>query len=116
MTDLNEIKRRLSIFDVADRLHLEVPRKGDALCPRHKGHSLRLKDDFFYCHGGCADQGGKGDIFNLVMFVEGCDFAEALRLCAGWAGVKLQISDADRVKLEQRRKVEDILTFAAEFY
>lgn len=116
MTDLNEIKRRLSIFDVADRLRIEVPRKGDALCPRHKGHSLRLKDDFFYCHGGCADQGGKGDIFNLVMFVEGCDFAEALRQCADWAGVKLQMSEADRARIEQRRKVEDILTFAAEFY
>lgn len=116
MTDLTEIKRRLSIPDVAERLGIEIPRKGDALCPRHKGHSLRLKEDYFYCHGGCAEHGGKGDIFSLVMFVEGCDFSEALRICAEWAGVKLQMSPAEQDRLVRQRKIEDLLTYAADFY
>lgn len=116
MTDLTEIKRRLSIFDVADKLGIEAPRKGDALCPGHKGHSLRLKDDYFYCHGGCAERGGKGDIFSLVMFAEGVDFAEALRRCATWAGVKLDESPAAQAAAAKQRAVEDVLEFALAFY
>lgn len=117
MTDLTDIKRRLSIPDVAEKLGIELPRgRGDAVCPRHKGQSLRLKEDYFYCHGGCADSGGKGDIFSLVMFAEGCDFFEAVKRCADWAGVRLQLSPADRERVEKRRRAEDILTFAAEFY
>lgn len=117
MTDLTDIKRRLSIPDVAEKLGIELPRgRGDAVCPRHKGQSLRLKEDYFFCHGGCADSGGKGDIFNLVMFVEGVDFAEALRRCASWAGVRLQMSPAEQERLTRRRHHEDILTFAADFY
>jgi DNA primase len=117
MTDLAAIKRALSIPDVAQRLGINVPRgKGDATCPRHNGQSLRLHEDYFYCWGGCADHGGKGDIFNLVMFIEGVDFATALRRCAEWAGIKLEISPAEERRIEQRRKVEDLLGFAADFY
>lgn len=117
MTDLAAIKRALSVPDVAQRLGIQVPRgKGDATCPRHSGQSLRLKEEYFYCWGGCADHGGKGDIFDLVMFIEGVDFATALRRCAEWAGVKLEISPAEQRRVEQRRKVEDLLSFAADFY
>lgn len=116
MADLDAIRRALAIEDVAARLGIDVPRKGDAVCPRHNGASLRIKQDYFYCHGGCADEGGKGDIFNLVMFAQRCDFQAALEQCAAWAGVPLRTSPAERERIERRRVVEDVLGIAAEYY
>lgn len=116
MADLEAIRRVLSIPDVAERLGIDVPRKGDATCPRHKGQSLRLKEDYFYCHGGCADHGGKGDIFNLVMFTTSCSFADALVQCAGWAGIRLEYSQAEQERVTQRRQSEDLLSVALDFY
>lgn len=116
MADLDLIRSRLSCIDVAQRLGIDIPRKGDAQCPRHKGKSLRVKEDYFKCHGGCADEGGKGDIFSLVMFATECNFQEALEQCAAWAGVQLDNSPAAQEKTKRRRAVEDALTFAASFY
>lgn len=112
---IEDIKTKLSIYDVAQRLNIQIPSKGDAACPVHNGQSLRFKEkeDSWYCHGSCKTG---GDILNLYQFAEGVDFAAALKQLASWAGVVLEITPDDQRKAEARRKIEDILGIAATFY
>lgn len=121
MVDLDLIKARLTPSDVLRRLSYDVPhdpRKKDATCPKHGGASLRLRDDqgYFYCHGGCADSGGKGDIVSLHMWLTGAEFKEAVKELADWAGVTAHLSPDDLRRIEQRRQAEDLLAWAASFY
>lgn len=116
MSDLDTIKSRLSCRDVAERLGIHVPHKGDAECPKHKGHSLRLKDDYFKCWGGCAEQGGQGDVIQLYQWVTGADFKTAVETLGQWAGVAVEWSADETRRLERRRQVEDVLDYAAAFY
>lgn len=113
MIDLDAIKARLSCIDVAEKLGINVPRKGDAECPKHKGASLRLKDDYFKCWGGCEVQ---GDVIALYQWVTGEDFRAAVEALARWANVSVEWSADDVRKLERRRQVEDVLAYAAAFY
>lgn len=117
MTDLSysidDIKARLTCHDVAGRLNIQMPRRGDATCPKHAGQSLRIKDDWWRCFGGC-DAGG--DVIGLYMWVEGVDFMTALRQLAEWAGVTLKLDPAAVRAAEARRRVEDVLAVAADFY
>lgn len=113
MIDLDAIKSRLSCLDVAERLGVNVPRKGDAVCPKHNGASLRLKDDYFKCWGGCDVQ---GDVITLYQWIEGCDFRTAIEALARWAGVAIEWSADDVRRIERRREVEDVLAWAAAFY
>lgn len=113
MTNLDRIKATLSCRDVAERLGVAVPRRGDAECPRHKGTSLRLKDEWWRCFGGCE---AGGDVFDLHQFVTGGDFTAAVTDLAGWAGVPLEWSADEQQKIAQQRQVEDVLAYAAAFY
>lgn len=116
--DLDLIKSRLSITDVAERLNIVVPRRGDAECPRHGGKSLRIKEKegFFFCHGGCAASGGTGDIFSLYQFVTGSDFRTAVTDLASWANVDEVITPEALRAISHRRSLEDVFAFAADFY
>jgi DNA primase len=114
--DLDAIKARLSCRDVAERLGIHVPHKADAECPKHKGASLRLKDDYFKCWGGCADSGGQGDVIQLYQWITGSDFKTAVETLGRWAGVTVEWSADDLRKIERRRQVEDVLAYAAAFY
>lgn len=110
---IDDIKARLTCHDVAARLNIQMPRRGDATCPKHAGQSLRIKDDWWRCFGGC-DAGG--DVISLYMWHEGVDFMTALKQLADWAGVTLKLDPAAVRAAEQRRRVEDILAIAADFY
>lgn len=79
MLDAREIKRRVDIHDLADKLGLERPgNRGNYKSPHHndKTPSLTLYDD-----GGWTDWSTEesGSVIDLVMYVRGCDFVDALR-------------------------------------
>jgi len=55
------------------------------LCPVHDDHikscSLNLDEQWFVCHA-C---GAKGDSWNLIMAIEGCDYSTAKQYAEGFA-------------------------------
>lgn len=115
MVDLDLIKSKLTPSDVFSRLGYALPKgKGDARCPKHDGVSLRLRDDQGLWH--CFGCNVGGDIISLHTWLTGADFKDAVRELADWAGVTIQLAPDDVRKLQQRRQVEDLLAWAADWY
>lgn len=119
MSITDQIKQRVTIRDAALAVGLHEPNRGeDWTCPQHGGKSLRLKEDegYFYCHGGCADHGGKGDIFNLVQFVKGGTFAEALQELAHLANISLHQTPEAIQEATKKREQHQIYALAMAFF
>lgn len=77
--ELQEIKRRIDLHDLADKLGLERPQaNGNYRSPHHddKAPSLSIYSEGKKWKDFSADMGG--DCFDLVVYVEGCDDAEAI--------------------------------------
>ena len=93
--DYTEIKRRLDIVDVAQRLGLQIKGRGAkrrARCPHQsnpKGQAIELRPQRqgFSCYR-CQEYGSALD---LIAHVQGVDLEHAAELAAGWAG----LSDAE---------------------
>ena len=86
-------------------------------CPFHADKDPSLSVDphkgVFYCFG--CNIGG--DVFSWVMKRENLSFPEALDLLAKRAGLERpNIDPEQRERMERRRRVEEILTLAAEHY
>lgn len=114
MSDLDSIRSRLPMADLMERLGFAVPHKGNMLCPFHDDRtaSFHVYEDSFYCFGCQAS----GDIFSFYQRKYSVAFIEALRACADMAGVKLDTSPEQQRKLEAKRRVQDMLTWAALWY
>lgn len=92
MTEIEQIKAKLSIADVVKKYVPELNRSGrnyKARCPFHQesSPSFMVNDEMgiFKCFG-CGEG---GDIFSFVEKIERIPFADALKLTAEWAGVVL---------------------------
>lgn len=101
MSDLDDLKRRIDIHDLAERLGLERPdRNGNYRSPHHadKAPSLQIGGrkypDGWYDHS--AGQGG--DCIDLVKYALGHDTAEAIR----WLRDQYGIPDERAAKAESR--------------
>ncbi|ETD89825.1 DUF7146 domain-containing protein [Rhodobacter capsulatus] len=95
------------IIEVADLLQIEVGRgsvERQGPCPRCGGKDrfgLNARKNVFLCRH-CEHDGGKGGPVDLVMFVRGCTFPEALDwLC----GPKPELSPAELA--ERQRKADE---------
>ena len=115
-----EIKARLPVEDVIGR-YLELKRAGrnlKALSPftNEKTPSFMVSPERNVWHDYSSGKGG--DIFQFVMEVEGLGFVEALKLCAGWAGVNLELYDSasDRELAAKTKRMREILEASTKYY
>lgn len=110
-----EIKRRLTMVDVAERYGLNPNRAGFCCCPFHgeKTPSMKLYDgDRGFCCFGC---GTAGDVIDFVRKMFGLDFRQAIERIDGDFGLGLDINrtmtarerrEAARADFERRKKME----------
>ena len=118
MSDIDEIKSRLSIVDiVGKRVTLKkAGRNFKGLCPFHneKTPSFIVSPDrqTFHCFG-C---GKGGSIFDFVMLSDHIDFSEALETLAEQAGVKLERRTGDTPEAKLKQKILEVNHLASEYY
>ncbi len=118
MSDIEEIKSRLSIVDiVGERVTLKkAGRNFKGLCPFHteKTPSFIVSPDrqTFHCFG-C---GKGGSIFDFVMLFDHVDFPEALETLAERAGVKLERRPTDTPEAKLRQKILEVNHLTSEYY
>lgn len=115
-----EIKARLPVEDVIGR-YLELKRAGrnlKALSPftNEKTPSFMVSPERNVWHDYSSGKGG--DIFAFVMEVEGLGFIEAMKMCAGWAGVNLDLYDSasDRELAAKTKRLREILEISTKYY
>ena len=101
--------------------YLELKRAGrnlKALSPftNEKTPSFMVSPERNVWHDYSSGKGG--DIFAFVMEVEGLGFVEALKLCAGWAGVNLDLysSASDRELAAKTKRLREILELSTKYY
>lgn len=128
---VDDIKNRVHIIDVAEQLgHLPERKEGNrfqgSCCPG--GHESKNGRPFVIYPSvqgfKCFNCGLKGDVIDLVEVAQGLDFMGALDYLADLAGMPRfthqEMTDEERAKWqekqENRRRVFEALTEAAEYY
>ncbi len=113
---VEQIKQRLNIADVIGS-YIKIQKAGAnfrAPCPFHSEKSpsfyVSPAREIWHCFG--CNRGG--DLFEFVKQIEGVEFAEALRILADRAGIKLKFEDP-RFRNE-RTRILDLMEAAAKFY
>jgi DNA primase len=121
MSVIDDVKQRLDVVQVVSE-YVKLQKAGHnykAACPFHseKNPSFFVFPDkqSWHCFGAC---GTGGDIFSFIMKKEGVDFAQALRLLAGKAGVPLdtQVAPEKQAQNKEREKLYEINEAAAAYY
>lgn len=77
-----EIKSKVTIYDILGRYYIYPNRANMIVCPFHKDSNASVKiydNNTFHCFGCGAD----GDIFEFVQKMENCDFKQALEIIGG---------------------------------
>lgn len=120
MDAVEDIKSRIALEDVAAE-YVELKRAGrnfKALSPfsNEKTPSLMISPEKQIWHDFSSGKGG--DMFTLVMELEGVDFKGALDLLARKAGVDLDQyrSKGSSERSSQKNKLYEVLEAAARFY
>jgi len=121
MRDLiDEVKNRCDIVNVISQ-YINLKNSGSnysGLCPFHNEKTgsfhVNQKKQIYKCFG-CGEG---GDVINFVMKIENLDFIEAVKLLAEKNGIefKTNLSEADKVKMESIKLMQDIHLKAARYY
>ena len=118
------IKQKIKITDVAGDYGIDLKDRGSYKIGECKFHNSKGKNDFItYDNEGflCFGCGIRGDIFNLVMKGDNCDFLTALKKLSNKAGISLKEMSPEEIdKLKQQKQEEDLIlqiqNDVAEFY
>jgi DNA primase len=117
---LDELRRRLSIFDLVGK-KVRLNRRGKqatGLCPFHneKSPSFHVYDDdepHYHCFG-C---GAHGDAITFVMQTDGLDFRDAVERLAGEAGLEVpKDTSQDREREERRASLGTVMEASCTFF
>ncbi len=113
----DQIKERVDIVEFIREYVPSLKKTGanwKARCPFHseKTASFMVSQDKGIWH--CFGCGKGGDIFGFIKEIEGIEFADALRLLARRAGVKLERQDPQRET--KRQRMLDVLKLSALWY
>lgn len=113
-----QVRQAVDIVDVAGG-YFQLRREGrhfKALCPWHDDArpSLQINPERQSYRCWVCDIGG--DVFSLVMRMEGITFPEALAQLAERAGITLTQSRGTSEKFRQKRGLYDVLAWAAQQY
>lgn len=101
MTDLHEIRQKISLFALAEAAGARFEGHGTrSHCPLpgHAGdrssRSFVIYDNGqkWKCHSSCPSNASSGDVFSFYMAWKGVDFQTALKELSEWTGVPLQSS------------------------
>ena len=121
MRDLiDEVKSRCDIVSIISQ-YISLKNSGSSysgLCPFHseKTGSFHVNQNkqIYKCFG-CGEG---GDVINFIMKIENLDFMEAVKLLAEQNGIefKTNLSEADKIKMENIKLMQDIHLSAARFY
>ena len=117
--DIAKVRAATDIVAVISE-HTEIKRSGRqwmARCPLHgeRTPSLSVSPDkgVYYCFG-CQRS---GDVITFVQEIEGLDFAGAVEMLAGRAGIRLRYTSADEGAARSRRKrLLEAVAAARDFY
>ena len=118
MSDIDEVKSRLSIVDIIGaRVQLKkMGRHFKALCPFHNEKTpsfiVSPERQIWKCFG-C---GKGGSVIDFVMEYEHMDFVEALEELADKAGVKLERRSADTPEAKLKQELYAVNHLASEYY
>jgi DNA primase len=116
---LNDINQRIDISDIVSET-VKLTRKGNrywGLCPFHQektpSFSVAPDKNLFYCFGCHAG----GNIFTYIMKRDGLDFAEAVEVLAGRAGVALELNEGRSKREDEiKKRVLEVNQAAAQFF
>jgi DNA primase len=117
---LEELRRRLSIFDMVGR-KVRLTRRGTqatGLCPFHneKSPSFHVYDDdepHYHCFG-C---GAHGDVITFVMQTEGLEFRDTVERLAGEAGLDVpQDTPQERERAERQASLGTVMEASCAFF
>ncbi len=113
---IEHVKERTDIVQIIGE-RLELNRNNKALCPFHddKDPSLSVdpKRQIFKCFG-C---GKSGDVLTFLQEFEHKSFMDAFRELAEKAGISIpEMTENDRIHIEDSRQIEEILTETAQYY
>lgn len=113
--DLSEIRNRVDLVDLVGR-QVALKRAGKhwkGLCPFHEDTNPSFTVSHDVQRYRCWACGESGDVFTWVMKTQRVEFAEALRILADMAGVKLSHRREKREDLSDHRT---IMRAAQEFF
>lgn len=118
---VEEVRRRNDIVDVVGS-YVKIQKKGNSYfgcCPFHNektpSFSVSGSKQMYYCFG-C---GAGGNVFTFIMNYENYNFAEAIKMLADRASVKLpeiEYSEEMKKKENQRAKLLEINKEAAKYF
>jgi len=117
---LEELRRRLSIFDLVGR-KVRLTRRGNqatGLCPFHneKSPSFHVYDNdepHYHCFG-C---GAHGDVLTFVMQTEGLEFRDAVERLAGEAGLEVpKDSRQERERADRQASLGTVMEASCVFF
>ncbi|WP_374385121.1 DNA primase [Dongia sp.] len=118
---LEELRRRVSIFDVVGR-RVRLNRRGlqaTGLCPFHneKSPSFHVYEGPDEPHYHCFGCGAHGDVITFVMETEGLQFRDAVEKLAGEAGLEIPRDNPEaRERAERQDTLAGVMELSAKFF